>query len=89
MDERFTYVTPDKTRVTVWAPPGVVPDAKLPFSIGKRKILAVRLDSRSLDCERVNGVTGECGSAECHRRELGKCQCGRHPAGTRIVPDES
>lgn len=44
-----------------------------------------RLSDRYLTCDPVGGVKGKCGSFECHRRELGKCQCGRHPEGVNVM----
>lgn len=91
MDERFTYLlTRDgkalkDIRVTVWAPAGVTPAASLPFTFEAAPAEAVLVDPRSLTCGSAPGVNGQCDSAECHRRELGACQCGRHPQGVRLT----
>ncbi|RLP73652.1 hypothetical protein D9V32_14065 [Mycetocola tolaasinivorans] len=91
MDERFTYLLMrdekplEDIRVTVWAPVGVVPALTLPMMHEGTPAVAVLLDHRALTCSPVAGVRGECGSAECHRRVLGACQCGRHPEGPRLA----
>lgn len=91
MDERFTYLLMrdqkplEDIRVTVWAPAGVAPARTLLMTFEGLPADAVLLDPRALTCSPVAGVKGECGSAECHRRELGVCQCGRHPQGVRLA----
>lgn len=48
----------------------------------------VRLAASSLHCDPVPGITGQCGSYECHRRQLGACQCGSHKPAPRPVRAE-
>ena len=74
MDTSYTYSSRDLIRVVVYAPPGLTPPASIPMATDDGKTINVlRISDLSLECD-------QCKSRDCHRRELHKCQCGRHTA---------
>lgn len=79
MDDRFTYSSSAAVRATVYVAPEFEPPASLFFEKDGKQVEFVRLSDRSLECFDTAGVDGHCRSFDCHRSELGKCQCGRHP----------
>lgn len=86
MDIGYTYGESTGVRIALYAPPAFqVPEQVV---LGDREtgdaVTFYRLSDRDLTCGVVHGVKGKCMSFECHRRELGKCQCGRHPEGVQI-----
>jgi len=85
MQDGYTYVAPDGASASIYAPPGLdVPDTlTLRTAIGDLKVFD-RASDRELTCEPVPGITGKCGSYECHRNQVNACQCGRHPDGVPI-----
>ena len=85
MQTGYTYVAADGSSASIYAPPTLdVPDTvTLRTSIGDLKVFE-RSSYRELTCGAVPGVTGKCGSYECHRKQVNACQCGRHPDGVPI-----
>ena len=83
MDDSYTYCTNRGQRVMLYAPPGFGPPDAFPMMAGDEKVLFHRLSDRSLECGRVAGEK-PCTSADCHRRVIGECQCGRHEAPVRF-----
>jgi len=85
MKTGYTYVAADGTSAAIYADPHLdVPDTlTLRTPIGDLKVFE-RASDRELICEAVPGVTGQCGSYECHRKQVNTCQCGRHPDGVPI-----
>ena len=85
MQTGYTYVAADGSSASIYALPTLdVPDTlTLRTSIGDLKVFE-RASDRELTCEAVPGVTGKCGSHECHRKQVNACQCGRHPDGVPI-----
>lgn len=86
MDTAYTYGESTGAQVALYVPPAFqVPEQLV---LGDRAtgdaVTFYRLSDRDLACDPVHGVKGKCASFECHRRELGKCQCGRHPEGVQI-----
>lgn len=86
MDVGYTFGDGTGTTVAVYAPPALlVPEQLVLGDAETRKPRTFyRLSDRSLTCDPVPGVKGKCGFFECHRRELRKCQCGRHLEGVEI-----
>ncbi len=86
MHTGYTYGDGTGATVALYAPPTLLVPEQL--VLGDREtregVTFYRLSDRDLTCDPVAGVKGKCGSFECHRRELGKCQCGRHPEGVQI-----
>lgn len=79
MDIGHTYGVPGKSRtLTLYAPRAVKPPQSLLVTIDGRPEQVVLIDPRSLECRDVHGVPGHCTDHDCHRRELGQCQCKRH-----------
>ena len=78
----YTYALGDDSTVSVYADPGI----EVPTSFKIRRLGVVeeahRVSDRDLECGWAAGVDAKgskgCTSHECHRRVLGKCQCGRH-----------
>ncbi|MEB0201985.1 hypothetical protein QN354_09475 [Cryobacterium sp. 5I3] len=84
MDTAYTFASTDYVRVMIYAPTGVdLPDT-IEVKRGGKVVPFFRLSDRSLTCEKVAGVSGECGRFDCHRRALGSCQCGRHPSPVKF-----
>jgi hypothetical protein len=78
MDTSYTYGTPNGTRAALYAPPNIeVPDT-IDMTVDGKSVTFHRLSDASMVCDAVPGVKGVCGSADCHRRVLGECQCKRH-----------
>ncbi|POH69380.1 hypothetical protein C3B59_05685 [Cryobacterium zongtaii] len=74
MDTSYTYSSRDLIRVTVYAPADLTPPASMPMTRDDGTTVNVlRISDLSLECD-------QCKSRDCHRRELHKCQCGRHVA---------
>ncbi|OOB90314.1 hypothetical protein [Rathayibacter sp. VKM Ac-2630] len=82
MHTGFTYALPDDQTVSLYLPPGIVPPSYIPVQRLGQVEQALRISDRDLTCENAagdkHGARG-CTDTDCHRRELGKCQCGRHP----------
>lgn len=97
MDDRFTYSSGERVTLTVYVAPGYQPPDILALDKQGEDVVFYRLSDMSLECRPVQTMTnshgvlvplaGECGSFDCHRRELGKCQCGRHEAPVRFSRD--
>jgi hypothetical protein len=91
MDTRVTYGhAATRTLISLYFPP----ELDAPETIEMRNAATadvvefVRLSDRSLECLDT-AVRGHCPSPyECHRRELGVCQCGRHDPAPRPVRAE-
>lgn len=75
MDKGYTYGANDGSRMAIYAPPEFAPPETLELTRADRPVRFFRLSDRELEC--FKSEKG-CGSFECHRRELGKCQCGAH-----------
>lgn len=86
MDTAYTYQDAAGAIAYIYAPPEYLAPERLVLGSAetRQSVTFYRLSDRSLDCEPVSNVKGRCDRFECHRREPGKCQCGRHPDGTRI-----
>lgn len=80
MDTNYTYCSDKGQRVTLYAPPDLGPPETLQLVANAERVTFYRLSDRPLECGTIPGVSGRCTSADCHRRVLGKCQCGRHEA---------
>jgi len=65
-------------RLSVYVPPEFEPPLSVTVTRDGTDVVFVRLSDVELTCGAVSGVTGKCTSAECHRRVIGECQCGRH-----------
>lgn len=84
MDTSFTYSSNKGARVTLYADPDLEPPETLQMVANAERVTYYRLSDRSLECGKTGGVNGECRSADCHRRVLGECGCGRHEAPVRF-----
>lgn len=85
MDTGHTYVAPSGLRASLYASPSLeVPDTLTLRTQAGDVVRFDRASDRELTCEPVHGTPGQCGAHECHRKQVGKCQCGRHPEGVRI-----
>lgn len=79
MDVGYTYAAKGTLeRLSLFAPPQFEPPLSVTVMRDGTPVVFVRLSDVELTCGAVHGVTGRCSSAECHRRVLGECQCGRH-----------
>ncbi|PPH51223.1 hypothetical protein [Rathayibacter sp. AY1E1] len=81
MHTGYTYALPDDQTVSLYLPEGITPPPAIPVMRLGQVEQAVRLSDRDLSCENAPGDrmgARGCTNADCHRRELGKCQCGRH-----------
>jgi len=79
MDVGYTFAARGTLeRLSVFAPPQFEPPLSLTVTRDGVDVVFVRLSDLELTCGAVTGVTGRCTSAECHRRVIGDCQCGRH-----------
>jgi len=82
MHTGYTYALGDDQTVSLYLPPDIVPPPSIPVLRLGVVEQALRVSDRDLTCENAagdkHGARG-CTNADCHRRELGKCQCGRHP----------
>lgn len=85
MDEGHTFGSPAGDRISLYAPPAYKPPTRITLETDKGPVPFDLILERSLTCEKAFGITGECGSYECHRQVLGQCQCGRHPEGVRMT----
>lgn len=92
MDTHYTYASLRGGLIAhIYAPPELdAPETlELPSAHpGRKPVTFIRVSDRPLVCGAVYGVKGSCTSAECHRRELGKCQCGRHQT-VAITPNDA
>ena len=92
MQERYTYSTQRRQALMLYVDPGFTPpdsitlenDDGLPVDF-------IRISDLSLECDEIRPQLdtkgkpyggGPCRSYDCHRAQLGKCQCGRHPQPT-------
>lgn len=99
MQDRFTYSTQHRVPLIVYVEEGVEPPDSITATQGGKQVEFIRLSDASLVCERVDTrvnaqgvivpVPGECGSFDCHRKQPGECQCGRHVAPVRFVRAEA
>ena len=99
MQDRFTYSTQQRNALVIYADKGFDPPDAITATHDGRPVEFIRLSDMSLVCERADSrvnargetvaVTGECGSFDCHRRQLGDCQCGRHVSPVRFVRAEA
>lgn len=76
MDVGYTYGGPNSLRIMIYAPPELEPPEEIEMTAGQQRMQFVRLSDRSLACYKADGG---CGSYDCHRHELGICECGAHP----------
>lgn len=77
MDTSFAYSSNSGQRVMLYAPPELEPPETLQLVHFAERVTFYRISDRPLECSKTSGG---CGSTDCHRRVLGKCQCGRHDA---------
>lgn len=84
MDTSYTYSSDKGLRVMLYAPPEFGPPDAFPMMAGDEKTWFHRISDRSFECGKTFDGKGTCTSADCHRRVLGECQCGRHPAPVRF-----
>jgi hypothetical protein len=86
MDTGYTYSESSGATIALYVPPEFLVPERIVLGDKETRdaVTFYRLSDRDLTCDPVPGVKGKCGSFECHRRELGKCQCGRHPDGVEI-----
>lgn len=93
MDTAWMYGDPDTNdRVVIYAPPEYRVSKRLELRIGDTPVTFWLITGRELTCEPAvvidpnsgKASTVKCGNWECHRRELGVCQCGLHPDGVDI-----
>ena len=82
MDFGHTYSTPQGVRVMLYAGEELTVPEQLVLTRGEESVTFYRLLPESLRWRPVEGVTGECTNADCHRLPLGECQCGRHEGRT-------
>lgn len=87
MDVGYTYGGPHWERAAIYLPPGLQPpeDIEVTDAESGRRDTYVRLSDRTLACEKVllrmegkRAVYSGCGNYECHRTQIGTCQCGSH-----------
>lgn len=85
MQSGYTYVARGGASASIYADPGFdVPDTLTLRTATGDLVVFDRASDRQLTCEPVPGVSGTCGSYECHRRVVNECQCKRHPLGVPI-----
>lgn len=84
MDTGHTYASNGLSQIAIYAPDGFTAPPKLTLEWDGEPVVFFLLADAALSCGQVHGVTGKCSSYECHRTELGKCVCGRHPEGVRL-----
>ncbi|PZE66924.1 hypothetical protein DEI83_06340 [Curtobacterium sp. MCBD17_021] len=75
-------------RLSLFVPPEFEPPLSVTVTRDGADVVFVRLSDVELTCGAVSGVTGKCTSAECHRRVIGECQCGRHKGLLEQDPDD-
>jgi len=78
MDQGHTYGTANGLRANIYCPPEFEVPNELTLTRDGAHVVLSLLSVASLECRDVIGVKGHCGSFDCHRAELGNCQCGRH-----------
>jgi hypothetical protein len=84
MDVGHTYASAEGVRLCLYVVAEVAPPETLELERDGKPITFDRVSEGSLHCGHVLGIKGNCTSYECHRAELGKCQCGRHEFGVPI-----
>ncbi len=75
-------------QASIYADPEFEPADSLELTMNGRPVVFLRLSDRPLSCGRGPGDkpgSKGCTSFECHRAELGKCACGRHPEGVPVT----
>lgn len=90
MQDRFTYSTQRRNQLMLYVDEGFeVPRSIFLEDSTGAEVEFILLDASSLVCDAVietDPKSGKqkmgkpCGNFDCHRREFGRCQCGRHPA---------
>lgn len=80
MDIGHAYSTLSRVRAVIYAEPQFEVPPTLTLKLDGMPVEFFLLADRSLRCGAVDGVSGSCESWDCHRIDLGKCQCGRHPS---------
>jgi hypothetical protein len=89
MDAGYTYAARGTLeRLSVFVPPEFEPPLSVTVTRDGVDVVFVRLSDVELTCGAVSGVTGRCSSAECHRRVIGECQCGRHKGLLDRYPED-
>lgn len=89
MDTGYTYAAKGTLeRLSLYAPPEFEPPLSVTVTRHGVPVVFVRLSDLELTCGAVHGINGRCGSAECHRRVIGECQCGRHKGLLDRDPDD-
>lgn len=79
MQTGHTYCSQTWQKVDIYVPENFGPPDEITLVDPEGEdMLFFRLSDRALECDDVIGVTGHCDNYECHRRELGQCDCGRH-----------
>lgn len=81
MDTGHTYGTPAGLRVMLYVTDDFTVPETIELTRDGQQVTFHRISPNSLYCADVSGVSGSCGSADCHRMPLGQCQCGRHGRG--------
>jgi hypothetical protein len=99
MQDRYTYSTQQRVPLIVYVETGYEPPDTITATHDGKQVEFIRLSDASLVCEKVETrinsqgvivpVPGECGTFDCHRKEPGNCQCGRHPSPVRFVRAEA
>ncbi len=83
-DDSCWYATSDLRKVSLYVPPGWQVPAQLELVDADGRPVSLRRISDGLWCGTAPGEKGAgCRSRDCHTRELGACQCGRHPGADR------
>lgn len=89
MDVGYTYAAKGTLeRLSLHAPPEFEPPTSVTVTRAGTPLVFVRLSDVVLTCGNVAGVQGSCTNAECHRRVIGECQCGRHRGLLDRDPDD-
>ncbi|MDR6574319.1 hypothetical protein J2X60_002978 [Curtobacterium sp. 320] len=89
MDVGYTYAAKGALdQLSLHAPPEFEPPTSVTVTRDGAPVVFVRLSDVVLTCGKVSGVQGSCTSAECHRRVIGECQCGRHRGLLDRDPDD-
>jgi len=85
MDQGHTYSSKGLVQANVYAPEGFTPPPTFTLDWDGKPITFFRLSDETLTCGTVYGIKGACTNFECHRRELGECQCGRHSGSVKLA----
>ncbi|MDM4761905.1 hypothetical protein QT381_02660 [Galbitalea sp. SE-J8] len=78
MEIGHTYATPYGQMAMIWASEEFTPPERITLSMDGVEVGFSRIEPRSIYCDDVPGVPGHCNNADCHRKPLGVCGCGRH-----------